>query len=83
MTLIDMANGSTVTTRSMAQNILQSILWELKHWNGCSSCSNYNKDATVNQLEHRAARLAKPLMSPCNGTKRVLPRDPDDTRGGG
>jgi len=61
MTLIDMANGSNVTIKQMAQNILGSITSELTHWSGCSSCL---RSTTTHGIAHRAARLAKPLMSP-------------------
>jgi len=61
MTLISMADGSNVTMQSMAQNMLECIGSELTHWSGCSSCL---RSTTDRSKDHRAARLAKPLMSP-------------------
>jgi len=61
MTLIDMSDGSSVTTKRMAQSMLQFITSELTHWSGCSSCL---RSTTTKGQDHRAARLAKPLMSP-------------------
>jgi len=61
MTLINMTDGSNVTTKLMVQNILECIGSELTHWSGCSSCL---KSTTEKAEDHRAARLAKPLMTP-------------------
>jgi len=61
MTLINMESGSNVTIKQMVQTILQFITSELTHWSGCSSCL---RSTTQHGLDHRAARLAKPLMSP-------------------
>ena len=59
--LIDMATGLNVTTKRMAQTTLECIASELTHWSGCSSCL---RSTTAKASDHRAARLAKPLMSP-------------------
>jgi len=61
MTLIDTENGSNVTMKQMAHDTLQCIASELAHWSGCSSCL---RSTTTKAMDHRAARLAKPLMSP-------------------
>ena len=61
MTLVSMESGLSVPTKQMARTSLQFIISELTHWSGCSSCL---KSTTDKALDHRAARLAKPLMSP-------------------
>ena len=61
MSLVDMANGSVVTEHELARGSLNFMSGELTHWSGCSSCL---KSTTEHSQRHRAARLAKPLMSP-------------------
>lgn len=61
MTMINMQDGWGVTQRSMVRSVLHSISLEAKHWEHCSLCLSVGTESGVN---HRAARLAKPLMSP-------------------
>lgn len=60
MTMINMQDGSEAMEHELVSVASAFIAQELEHWRDCMTCS---ASTTVDAEIHRAARLAKPLMS--------------------